>query len=355
MPGEPLTSRDAPAGSRPAFSRGIGDIQTAVVTLVDRLAPVVPVSRQPEVAREIAGVIASRPSVMANNMFVRQAIMRHGTASQEDVIEGLAAWVTVLFDLGNLQYDRGRALQMNAVLPTDDADRLARAISASSNGCILAVPHTGSLELFAAHLIDRGFHVDFVYTIGRNPTPTEQWIYRGRNATRARGIRFGERNTGLAISEVLREKGVVIMVVDVYPSDVYRGVRVNIFGGEFNYPPGPARFARTGTLVLPGYASRRNADGFSMKILDPIEYPEQLAIREAGSEFTQRLAVSIERFTADHPGAYWLWHPIPNDPYLAMARRQRPDLVNALAARQPDDEAVALAVEEMAMKLRAEG
>jgi len=345
MPGGSFPSQETPADSRPAFSHGIGDIQTAVVTLVDRLAPVVPVSRQPELAREIARVIASRPSTMANDMFVRQSIMRHGTASHDDVVEGLAAWVTVLFDLGNLQYDRQRALQMNAVLPDEDAHRLARAISASSNGCILAVPHTGSLELFAAHLIDRGFHVDFVYTIGRNPTPTEQWLYRGRNATGARGIRFGERNTGLAISEVLRGKGVVIMVVDVYPSDVYRGMPVNIFGGEFNYPPGPARFAHTGTLVLPGYASRRNAGGFSMTILDPIKYPAGLPVREAGSEFTQRLAVSIERFTAAHPGAYWLWHPIPNDPYLAMAHRQRPDLLDALASRPPDDDAVALAVE----------
>jgi lauroyl/myristoyl acyltransferase len=343
-----------PEGQRSEFSREIGDIQTAVVALIDRLAPVVPVSRQPELAREIAGVIASRPSTMANNMFLRQSIIRHGVASQDDVIEGLAAWVTVLFDLGNLQHDRQRALQVDAILPDEDADRLSRAISASSNGCILAVPHTGSLELFAAHLIDRGFLVDFVYTIGKFPTPTEQWLYRGRNATGATGIRFGERETGQAISDVLRKDGVVIMVVDVYPSDKYQGTSVSIFGGEFNYPPGPARFAQSGTLVLPGYASRRTGEGFSITILDPIEQAAGLPARQAASEFTQRLAHSIERFTARQPGAYWLWHPIPNDPYLAMAHRQRPDLVSTLAARQPQDEAVALAVEEMGDRMNGE-
>ncbi len=342
-----------PGDSRPGFPRAAGDIQTAVVTLVDRLASVVSVSRQPDIAREIAEVIASRPSTMANAMFVRQSLIRHGVASPDDVVEGLAAWVTVLFDLGNLQHDRRRTLQIEAILPDEDIDRLAKAISTSSNGCILAMPHTGSLELFAAHLVDRGFRVGFVYTIGRSPTPTEQWLYRGRAASGATGIPFGRRNTGQAIAEILREKGVVFMVVDVYPSDTYQGVWVRIFDGDFNYPPGPARFARTGTRVLPAYASRRNAKGISMTILDPLDDPVPLPGREAAAEFTQRLAVSIERFTAQEPGAYWLWHPIPNDPYLAMAHRQRPELLSSLATMPPKDEEVALAVEALSLKLTA--
>jgi hypothetical protein len=79
-----------------AFPRAHGDIQTAVVALVDRLAPVVPVARQPYVARKIAEVIACRPSSMGNDMFVRQSIIRGGTATRAHVIGGLAAWVTVL-------------------------------------------------------------------------------------------------------------------------------------------------------------------------------------------------------------------------------------------------------------------
>jgi lauroyl/myristoyl acyltransferase len=348
-----FTFPETPGDARPGFPRATGDIQTAVVALVDRLAPVVPVSRQPDVAREIAEVIASRPSTMANNMFVRQSLIRHGVASPEDVVEGLAAWVTVLFDLGNLQHDRRRALQIEAILPDEDIDRLAKAISTSNSGCILAVPHTGSLELFAAHLVDRGFRVGFVYTIGRSPTPTEQWLYQGRAASGATGIPFGRRNTGHAIAEILRKKGVVIMVVDVYPSDKFPGVGVRIFDGDFNYPPGPARFARTGTRVLPGYASCRNAKGISMTILPPLDDHAPLPVRESAAEFTQRLAMSIERFTAQQPGAYWLWHPIPNDPYLAMAHRQRPELLRSLAARSPEDEEVALAVEALSRKLTA--
>src|SRR5689334_20949372 len=44
-------------GSQASFPRGTGDIQTAVVNLVRRLAPVVPVMDQPQLAREIAEVI----------------------------------------------------------------------------------------------------------------------------------------------------------------------------------------------------------------------------------------------------------------------------------------------------------
>jgi len=353
MSGGHSLSRNAPDVSRHDFRREPGDIQTAVVALVDRLAPVVPVKRQPDLAREIAEVIASRPSSMANNMFLRQSLIRHGTASHENVVEGLAAWVTVLFDLGNLQSGRQRALPGNVNFPDADADRLSQAISRSSNGCILAVPHTGSLELFAAQLVDRGFQVGFVYTIGRFPTPTEQWLYDGRRATGATGIAFGRRNTGHAISEILRKKGVVIMVVDVYPSDKYHGVQVRIFDDHFNYPPGPARFARSGTLVLPGFVSSRGKDGLSMTIQDPLDYPETLPIPRARLEFTQELAESIERFTTGQPDAYWLWHPIPNDPYLAVAHRQRPELLRAIAARPPNDEKVALAVEALSETLAA--
>src|ERR1700692_3367625 len=101
-----MTLRGANRGT--SFPREHGDIQTAVVTLVDRLAPVVPVTRQPALARKIAEVIASKPSSMGNNMFLRQSIIRRGTATHGHVIAGLAAWVTVLFDLANLRHDRSR-------------------------------------------------------------------------------------------------------------------------------------------------------------------------------------------------------------------------------------------------------
>lgn len=351
MLGGQFTHREIPDDSRPDFIREFGDIQTAVITLVDRLAPIVPLSEQPDRAREIARVIASRPSSMSNNMFVRQSFFRRGTASPEDVVAGLTAWVTVLFDLANLQQDRARALPVHALLPDADADRLARAISVSTNGCILALPHCGSLELFMARLVDHGFDMGFVYTIGKFPTPTEQWIYRGRTATRATGIPFGRRHTGPAISEVLRRKGVVVMIVDVYPSDRYHGVQVQMYDGGFNFPPGPARFARSGTLVLPGFVSRRNGEGFEMRISDPLEYPATLPVQEAAPDFTQKLAASIEQSTTRQPGSYWLWHPIPNDPYLALAQKQRPDLLDALAP--PNDEQVALAIEALNRQLTA--
>jgi hypothetical protein len=337
------------------YPRGHGDIQTAVVALVDRLAPAVPLARQPYLARKIAGVIASGPSSMGNAMFLRQSIIRRGTATHDHVIDGLAAWVTVLFDLGNLRHDRRRALDLKATCPDAALARLAQAISQSRNGCILAVPHIGSIELFVAYLKDRGFNVGFVYTIGDKPTPTEQWIYEGRRATHGTPIAFGRRNTGAEISKVLRDSGVVLMVVDVYPSAKFQGIRVRIHDAEFNFPPGPARYARSGTLVLPGFATGRDAEGFSMTIFDPLDHHAFTPVDDAASDLTQRLAVHVGGFTVEQAASYWLWHPIPNDPFISVAERHRPDLLSAVAAMVPDDEAVALAVEALGLSRTARG
>lgn len=149
-----------------SLPRSRGDIQTAVVNLVDRLALVVAVARQSAVARRIAEVIAHRPNSMRDSMAQRQSIIRHGVATRDQVIDGLAAWVTVLFDLANLQQDRGRALDVRITIPDEALARLARSLAASPNGCILAVPHIGSVELFVAYLKDRGFNIGFIYTIG---------------------------------------------------------------------------------------------------------------------------------------------------------------------------------------------
>jgi lauroyl/myristoyl acyltransferase len=341
---DPITPPRQPDILTP-LPRPHGDIQTAAVNLVSRLAPLVPVTRQPSVARKIAEVIAGRPSSMANNMFVRQSIIRGDTATHGHVIEGLKAWVTVLFDLANLQHDRRRALDVEARISDQALARLAHALSTSGNGCILAVPHIGSLELFAAHLKDRGFNLGFVYSISDRPTPTERWIYEGRRAIHGTPIAFGRRNTGAEISQVLANNGVVVMVVDVYPSTRFKGIVAKAHDAEFNFPPGPGRYARSGTLILPGFASRRDEKGFAMNILDPIEYNVSIPERDAAADLTQTLASHIAGFTAEQPAAYWLWHPIPNDPYLAVAQRHRPDLLNAAAAPPHDDEATALAVE----------
>lgn len=327
------------------FPRSHGDIQTAVVALVDRLAPIVPLARQPDLARDIAEVIASSPSSMGNAMFLRQSIIRSSTATRRDVIDGLAAWVTVLFDLGNLQHDRSRALNLNGAISDWALTRLDRALARSRNGCIVAIPHIGSMELFAAYLKDRGFNVGFVYTIGDAPTSVERWIFEGRSATGATPIPFGRRHTGADIAKVLQNRGVMIMAVDVYPSAKYKGIRVKIHDAEFNYPPGPAHYARSGTLVLPGFASRRDAQGFSMNILEPLDDRTAMPAADAAADLTQRLAVRIAEFTAERPEAYWLWHPIPNDPFFAAAQRHRPELLSSVALQ--DDEAAALAVEAM--------
>lgn len=329
------------------FRREYGDIETAVVNLVRRLAPVIPVAQQPQWARTIAAVIASMPTSMGDAMFLRQSLIRGGTATHDHVVEGLATWVTVTFDLANLQRDRAAALDLPGGIPEDALERLARAVSTSRHGCILAMPHAGSLELFVASIKDHGFDIGFVYKIGEQPTPRERWIYEGRSATQATPIEFARRETGGAISNILRNRGVVMLVTDIYPSFTHKGICVNLYGEDFAIPPGPARFARTGTLVLPAVASGRRADGFSANIFDPIEYRTELSVRDGANDFSQRLADRIVALTAADPGSFWLWHAIPNDPFLAAAQRRRPDLVRATPAGGADDEAAAAAVDAL--------
>lgn len=349
-----IPSPGSPGITERSLHRGFGDIETAVVALVDRLAPIVPVAHQPFIARRIAETIVGVPSSMGNNMFIRQSIIRRGTASRNQVVDGLATWVTVLFDLANLRRDRGGALAPKAAIPDEALTRLGRALSGSCNGCIIAVPHLGSLELFVAFLKDLGFDVGFVYKIGDNPTSTERWILEGRSASGATPIQFGRRNTGAEISAVLRNGGIVVMAVDVYPSTRYKGVQVKIHDAEFRYPPGPARYAQSGTPVLPGFASARDTEGFSMNIFAPLEYSAGMPIEDAAADFTQRLAVQVGEFITERSSAYWLWHPIPNDPFLAAAQRQRPELMlSPLFGVPTDDEATALAVEALYPSLAA--
>jgi hypothetical protein len=97
---------------------------------------------------------------------------------------------------------------------------------------------------------------------------------------------------------------------------------------------------------MPGFASRRDEAGFSMKVLDPIDYSASLG-HDAASDFTQRLGDHIAGFTAAQPQAYWLWHPIPNDPYRAVAERRSCELLQLLDDSPLDDEAVALAIEAL--------
>jgi len=309
--------------------RGVGDIQTAVVNLVETLAPVIPLALQPAAAHAIASHIADRPCAMAHAMALRQSIIRGATASTAQVADGLAAWITVLFDLANLLHDRARAMATPMTVPDDDVARLKRC----PRGAILTVPHIGAIELFCAHLVDRGFTVGFVFTIGADPTPTEQWLLSGRRGIGARPIPFGRRDTGAAIASILDRGGVVLMVADVYPTARFAGIPVRMHGGTFTLPPGPARFARSGARILPGFASRRTETGVSARILDPID--------GEGDALTQRMADHLGRFTADHPDSFWLWHPIPNDPFLAEAHRRG----LPLAPADPDEEAVARTID----------
>lgn len=86
-----------------------------------------------------------------------------------------------------------------------------------------------------------------------------------------------------------------------------------------------------------------------MQILDPIGHPATPCGEDAACDRTQQLATHIGGFTADRPEAFWLWHPIPNDPFLALARRHRPALLTPAPMTPPDDEATALAVETLAV------
>lgn len=335
---------------RISFARERGDIQTAVIALVDHLAPRVAVAEQPAVARWIAATLAATRSTMAQSMWLRQSLIRGRVATQDEVAGGLGSWVTALFDLGNLRHDRHRALDIATLLTEEAASCLDRALTRSNQGCILAVPHAGSLELMGAHLVDRGLTVGFVHKVSEVPTPAERWIYEGRSATLGTAITFGRPDTATEMSAILRRGGVIVLVADVYPTR-HDGIPVEIYGAEFTYPPGPAWYAQRDTPVLPSFASCRDEHGLSMNILAPLNYDHALPKRAAAAAFTQRLATALSCLTSAHPSAFWLWHPIINDPYVAMAQRQRADLLKITGATVEDDEQAAQAIEKLSPQL----
>jgi hypothetical protein len=84
-----------------------------------------------------------------------------------------------------------------------------------------------------------------------------------------------------------------------------------------------------------------------MNIADPVEYRPGMTDPDPASDFTQRLATSMSGLTAQQPSAFWLWHPIPNDPFLSVAQRRWPELLKSAVATVQDDEDTALAVEAL--------
>lgn len=332
--------------STPQITRQAGDIQSAVVALVDSLVTRLPPARQPTAARRIAETIASVRSSMADSMWLRQSLIRNRTATCSEVVDALTTWIVTLFDLGNLRQDRRRALEVPFRLSKEAASRLDAALSRSTGGCILAVPHVGSLELLVTHLVDRRLTVGFVQKVSESPTAAECWIYEGRGATRGEAISFGHADTANGMKALLDRRGVIVLVTDVYPSDRGEGIPVKIYGDTFNYAPGPAWFGRS-VPVLPAFVSARDEHGLSAEILDAVPYDADLPVRAAAAAFTQELATSLSRLTIAEPSAFWLWHPIPNDPFLAIARRRRPDLAKVAIATSDDDERAARAVDAL--------
>lgn len=283
---------------------------------------------------------------MADSMWLRQSLIRNRTATCSEVADALTTWIVTLFDLGNLRQDRRRALGVPFRLPEEAASRLEKALSRSTGGCILAVPHVGSLELLVAQLVDRRLTVGFVQKVSETPSPAECWIYEGRGATQGEAISFGQTDTANGMKALLDRGGVIVLVTDVYPTDRGEGIPVRIYGDTFNYAPGPAWFGRS-VPVLPAFVSARDEHGVSAEILDAVPYDASLPVRAAAAAFTQGLATSLSRLTIAQPSAFWLWHPIPNDPFLAIARRRRPDLVNMAIATLDDDERAAQAVDAL--------
>lgn len=332
--------------STPPILRQAGDIQSAVVALVDALVTRVPLARQPTAARRIAETVASFRSSMTDRMWLRQSLIRSRTATPSEVVDALTTWIVTLFDLGNLRQDRRRALEVPFRLPEEAVSRLDVALGRSTGGCILAVPHVGSLELLVAQLVDRRLTVGFVQKVSDPATAAECWIYEGRGATQGEAISFGQTDTANGMKSLLDRRGVIVLVTDVYPSDHGEGIPVEIYGDTFNYAPGPAWFGRS-VPVLPAFVSARDEHGFSADILESVHYDAGLPVRAAASAFTQDLATCLSRLTIAQPSAFWLWHPIPNDPFLAIAQRRRPDLVRMAIATLDDDERAAQAVDAL--------
>jgi KDO2-lipid IV(A) lauroyltransferase len=181
-------------------------------------------------------------------------------------------------------------------------EHFARAY-ARGKGVILASAHYGSFSLCGQIFLARGYPVTI--PLERESSELQRMLNRAR---RVRGLRTVPTDSALGIHRVLRQGGVLALIVDRAVTGV--GVRVPFFGRETLLPSAHVALAlRTGAALIPGFARRE--DGRLIGRIEP-----ELGLERSGDhdadvrEGVRRFALVMERYIREAPDQWSMFQRI---------------------------------------------
>lgn len=216
------------------------------------------------------------------------------------------------------------------VLSADDVDRRTRMIDVENidraleggKGCIAVLPHMGNWDL-AGHWF--GVHGYRIAAVAEElkPARLSELFLRHREELGIRVITLTKNgHVGQQIKQLLAANWLVALVADRDLTG--RGVEVEMFGGPWRVPSGPALLSlATGAplVVCPVYTLE---DGWEIRIGPPIEVERTGEMRADVRALSQAMASEFEHAIAAKPADWHMfqpgWEPEPaNEPSAVAA------------------------------------
>jgi KDO2-lipid IV(A) lauroyltransferase len=166
---------------------------------------------------------------------------------------------------------------------------------------VVAASHTGNWDL-AACAIARDVELAVVTKHLSARSLDAFW-----QATRAaHGVHLIDARGAMARGrDVLARGGVLAMIIDQVPASANHAVRVEFLGRSAFADRAPAALAARSGAPLVIAASRREAAGHVLEVLDVLEPPAR-AGRAWIDDATRASAHALDRFVRAHP-SQWLW------------------------------------------------
>jgi|Deesub1362A_J573_1020465.scaffolds.fasta_scaffold02430_3 KDO2-lipid IV(A) lauroyltransferase len=273
------------------------------------IARLLPYSMACAVARRLARRAAKDPrSPLLQAILANQAVVR-GLPHDDPRLEQAAIQVLENAALGYVDLFKAMAKGPEGILEhckmhPDMQERLDAGM-AEGRGLLIIGPHTLGFDFFLLWLGVMGYPVQALsYADPRGS-------YLTQNMMRAR---FGLRVTPVSVPALreayrnLRRGRAVLTGVD---RAGLGGVRLRFFGREVVLPDGPARMAcRTGAPVLVGLPHRVAPGYYQADLGGWFEPPQSGDLRKNTLELAQALLGTLERFIAQHPDQWLMFHPV---------------------------------------------
>ena len=174
-------------------------------------------------------------------------------------------------------------------------------------GVVCVLPHMGNWDVGGHWLALHGYRIASVAEELRPPRLSELFL-RHREELGMRIVPLAKNgNVGAQLKQLLADNWVVALVADRDLSG--RGVEVEMFGGPWRVPAGPAVLslaAGAPLLVCPVYTLD---DGWEIRIGSPIEIERTGAIRQDVRALSQSIATEFERAIAAKPADWHMFQP----------------------------------------------